>query len=45
MRLNEVLLNYDDPVICAYDANLVDVNLRDPHPPHSSGRRDRRRSG
>ena len=27
MRLNEVLPNYDDPVICAYDANLVDANL------------------
>jgi hypothetical protein len=27
MRLNEVLPNYDDPVICAYDANLVGANL------------------
>lgn len=27
MLLNEVLPNYDDPVICTYDANLVDANL------------------
>ena len=27
MRLNEVLPNYDDPVICTYDVNLLNSNL------------------
>jgi hypothetical protein len=27
MRLNEVLPNYDDPVICTYDANLLNAPL------------------
>ena len=27
MRLNEVLPNYDDPVICTYDANLLNATL------------------
>jgi hypothetical protein len=27
MRANHVLSNYDDPVICAYDTNLLDANL------------------
>jgi hypothetical protein len=27
MRLNDVLPNYDDPVICTYDANLLTANL------------------
>ena len=27
MRLNDVLQNYGDPVICTYDVNLLTVNL------------------
>jgi hypothetical protein len=27
MRLNDVLPRYDDPVICTYDANLLNANL------------------
>jgi hypothetical protein len=27
MRLNSVLPSYDDPVICTYDANLLNANL------------------
>ena len=27
MRLNNVLLNYDDPVICTYDVNLLNAAL------------------
>lgn len=27
MRLNEVLPNYDDPVICTYDVDLLSSNL------------------
>jgi hypothetical protein len=27
MRLNNVLPNYDDPVICTYDVNLLNANL------------------
>jgi hypothetical protein len=27
MRLNEVQPRYDDPVICTYDANLLNANL------------------
>jgi hypothetical protein len=27
MRLNDVLPNYDDPVICTYDANLLNGSL------------------
>ena len=27
LRLNDVLPRYDDPVICTYDANLLNANL------------------
>jgi hypothetical protein len=27
MRLNDVLPNYDDPVICTYDANILTAPL------------------
>jgi hypothetical protein len=27
MRLNDVLPNYDDPVICTYDVKLLNVNF------------------
>jgi hypothetical protein len=27
IRLNDVLPRYDDPVICTYDANLLNANL------------------
>jgi hypothetical protein len=32
-RLNEVLPNYDDPVICTYDANLREIRERSATPP------------